>query len=115
MFKFTANVGVYEDSYTKGEGAQVNDWTYSKTYKKLDWDSIKDFIQNELCYTFNKDYVDICDNRLCYCLFVDNDNVEASNSEIELWKENKMTLYSANISIRFELISEVENIEDLLF
>ena len=47
-------------------------------------------------------------NTLHYSVLVDNDNNQASEREVEGWKEDKITLYSNNIFLEIYELNAVE-------
>ena len=45
---------------------------------------------------------------------MDDENIEASRKEIELWRNGNKVLYSSNCIITFKKLSDVENLESIL-
>jgi hypothetical protein len=99
---------VYLDSYLNGETEQVNFYIIKDTIKaNSPREAIQLYFEKNLYYSFNfensfvsheeceseKDNI----NNLHYSVLVDADNLEASESEISQWKEDKKLLYSNNI------------------
>lgn len=97
---------VYLDSYENGEMEQVNFYTQKDTIKaNSPREAIKLYFEKSLYYSFdiklacieheetNKTSI----NTLHYYVLVDGNNIEASESEINQWKEDKKLLYSNNI------------------
>ena len=99
---------VYIDNYTEGETTNVNFYHIKQNVKAENpREAIKKFFEEILYYKFNFENAIISNeedenepiNRLEYGVLVDEENSEASPYDVELWKENKLTLYANNISI----------------
>ena len=103
---------IYIDSYNEGEGKQVNFYTLEGEVKADNpTQAIEQFFETTLYYNFNMANAYIDDeikNILHYSVLVDEENVEASKNEIELWKEGKKVLYSNNISLYIYELVEVK-------
>ena len=107
---------VYKDDYNDGETDYVNG--YSLKSKIINSETTKEAIQkyfeDELYYKFNVDYayidheedIDASKNTLNYSVLVDNENSEASEEEIELWKKDKLELYANNIFLTVHELTE---------
>jgi hypothetical protein len=100
---------VYIDSYDQGELGHVNGWAQEA---KIEAENVKKaielYFEKELYFSFNFDHCGIDEensNELHYSNLVDGNNLEATESEIEQWKQGKKTLYTNNIYLRvFEII-----------
>lgn len=57
-------------------------------------------------YSYNRDYLDT-DEQFSYSVMVDEDNSEASEREIDLWREGRVQLYSANLEFRLYRLEEI--------
>jgi hypothetical protein len=97
---------IFKDSYTEGETDYVNSYSLkSEINSETTREAIQKYFEDELYYKFNFDYARINHeelnnepkNTLHYSVLVDNENSEASEAEIELWKKDKLDLYSNNI------------------
>jgi hypothetical protein len=107
---------VYKDDYNEGETDYVNG--YSLKSKIINSETTKEAIQkyfeDELYYKFNVDYayidheedIDASKNTLHYSVLVDNENSEASEYEIELWKKGELELYANNIFLTIHELTE---------
>jgi len=106
---------VYEDNYEEGEGDHVNsfDGKVHKTFEFVD-DLIRYISTNILYKDVSKEDFDIQDGVMSTSMLVDEANVAATDSEIELWKEDEMKLYSANYSFYVQLVEEKEATEEEL-
>lgn len=103
---------VNEDSYENGEGKYVNCWSLSENFDSRillkDYDSIEEILK-----TLNEKYLYHSGNDVKnWYIFedpdlkteirfdtdqqVDEDNHEASEYKLELWKQDKMKLYAAH-------------------
>ena len=69
---------------------------------------IEKYFETTLYYDFKKDNAsksDEVENELHYSVLVDVENLEASENQIEKWKQGKEELYSSNITITvYEII-----------
>jgi hypothetical protein len=102
---------IFLDSYENGETEQLNFYTQKDTVKaNTPREAIQLYFEKTLCYSFNfenayiyipqeeeKKEIEYKGNTLLYSILVDADNCEASESEINQWKEDKKLLYSNNI------------------
>ena len=107
---------IFKDSYNEGETDYVNG--YSLKSKIINSETTKEAIQKyfeyELYYKFNFDYahidheedIDASKNTLHYSVLVDNENSEASEYEIELWKKDKLELYANHIFLTIHELTE---------
>jgi len=97
------------NKYNEGELETVNYYDLSneidaKNYKQ----AIEKYFAETLCYKLNFDYVDILGNMLIYNVLVDDENYEASESQIENWKNDEITLYNNNINLYVYELNEIE-------
>lgn len=109
-------VDVYEDDYEYGEGKFVNSYTvdYLKTTKVEAKDLLK-YLSHYLYLSDNpNDYVIDEDGRIHTTQLQDDDGNEASESQIERWKQGKEKLYSAHYTILANAIKNRKpNVEEL--
>jgi hypothetical protein len=102
---------VYVDDYTEGELEWVNYYTIESTIMTPDVQSaIQAYIEHHLYYKF--DSKGFCEddesiNVGHYSVLVNEHNDEAEESEIELWKNGKLKLYSNNIRLKIYEITPV--------
>ena len=102
---------VYVDSYTQGEIENVNFYTNEKRITANNSkEAINKYFESTLYFSFefnneqmNEDYKNI----LHYSNLVDDDNFEATHEQIELWKEDKIKLYSNNTTLEIYELTEV--------
>ena len=103
---------VYIEDYEQGELDRVNGYTLTNEVEANDaWEAIEKYFETTLYYDFKKDNAsksDEVENELHYSVLVDVENLEASEKQIEDWKQNKQKLYSNNITITvYEIIETV--------
>ena len=97
---------IYVDDYNEGELDMVNVYTNSAKVHAYDpIEAIKEYFNTEFYYSFDESLVctDAEDslNVVWYNIMVNDNNDEANEAEIELWKKGGMKLY--NNSMRIEL------------
>lgn len=104
-FKITSNHIVYVDSYEEGEldyknGYTVTQKVFGKNYKE----AVNKYLNDHLGFnlTTKNCEVNYENNTLETSILVDEENYQATNDKIELWKTNDMVLYSNIISISIE-------------
>lgn len=110
-FKIISNHDVFIDSYEEGETEQVNSYTLSAEVEAENIKSaIKQYFDKNLYYSFDFKNAEVDEENkttLYYSNLVDVENVEASESEVEQWKQNELTLYSNQITIEvFEVVQQ---------
>jgi hypothetical protein len=113
-YKIKSVHDIYIDSYEQGEVEQSNSYTLNSEIQANDInEAISLYFENVLFYKFDFANCSISDDKkvIHYSVLCDSENSEASKSEMELWKKNKLTLYSNNIEIEiFELVKcEITN------
>jgi hypothetical protein len=118
QYKITTHHNVYVDSYEQGEGEYANGYTLGKTIvAENPRDAIQKYFEEHLYYKFefinayihHEEEEDETEykNTLNYSVLVDEESEEATNEQIELWKERKKVLYSNNISLFIEQLIPV--------
>ena len=100
---------IYIDSYSEGEKENVNFYDIKQNVKAENpRQAIEKYFETELFFSFNLKYAYIVheeegeeepQNKLTYSVLVDEENNEATEKDIEKWKQNKKTLYANNITI----------------
>ncbi len=93
---------IYEDNFIEGEGEQVNSYSVNATLYATDpKDALRVYFDKTLFLSFDEENIDdsLEDGYFHYSNLVDNDNSEASESEIEKWKFDEIKLYSNNTCI----------------
>ena len=108
-FKIYSAHDIYTDDYEQGELDRVNGYTVTNEVEANDvWEAIEKYFETTLYYDFKKDNAsksDEVENELHYSVLVDVENLEASENQIEKWKQGKEKLYSSNITITvYEII-----------
>ena len=111
-FKIHSAHDVYIYDYEQGELDRVNGYTVTNEVEANDvWEAIEKYFETTLYYDFKKDNAsksDEVENELHYSVLVDVENLEASENQIEKWKQGKEKLYSSNITITvYEIIGTV--------
>lgn len=97
------------DSYQNGELENVNNFDTNGQYKtETPIEAIEKHFYS-LGYNFDKNYIDTDEeeeNKIFYSVLCDEENDEATESQIELWKKDEKILYSNNMIIYvYELVS----------
>ena len=97
------------DSYSEGEKENVNFYDIKQNVKAENpRQAIEKYFETELFFSFNLKYAYIVheeegeeepQNKLFYSVLVEEENNEATEKDIEKWKQNKKTLYANNITI----------------
>lgn len=102
----------YEDNYNNGEGAFCNSWKQERILKAINLEeALKFYFNNELYINYDLNNLDFCENTIQTSILVDVDNCQASDFEIEKWKNGEFVLYVQHITIKAEIMQEV-NIEE---
>jgi hypothetical protein len=94
---------IYVDDFNEGELEYINFYATEDFVKAENArDAIKKYFESSLYFSFDpnnlfksEDYI----HKGFYSILVDEDNNEASNSDISLWREGLKKLYSDNITI----------------
>lgn len=114
-FRITyATVDVYEDSYSKGEGAYVNGWDLrikGNTYKSLT-DIIKAVRNEDYVFSDDKKNWVYMDGRLLTDALVNVDNEEPYDDEYKQWKSGDLMLYVARLDIGIEVYDEAHDLTE---
>jgi hypothetical protein len=96
---------VYEDDYNGGEGKHVNQWAWESKHDAIESALQQHFEQLGLSYDaqylYNEDHI------RSYSWTVDEDCCEATEKQIEQWKQGKMQLYSMHASIKIYKLEEI--------
>jgi hypothetical protein len=93
------------DSYNEGQGKNVNYYQEESQIKaRTPREAITQYFKNVLYYTFEFDNAYIIHeekgkNTLFYDVLVDEESMEASQNQIELWKKGEKTLYNNRIHL----------------
>jgi hypothetical protein len=115
-FYISSNHDVFVDDYNQGELENVN-WYNLDSIISADNinEAIQKYFNDKLYYSFDIDHAyiphtedeSVPKNVLHYSVLVDVDNSQASENEIELWKEDKLKLYVDNIQLIINELVEV--------
>lgn len=114
-FYIKAFVDVHEDSYEDGELDFINYYKIEALIKASNKvDAIKEFFNNNLCFTLDLKYLDFDTENNCfrYNVLCDVDNYEISeNSNLfKEWKKGKINLYNNYIQLsifEYNLVKEL--------
>ena len=100
---------VHIDKYNEGEQEEANYYEQKAMIKAEEpRQAIEKYFETELFFSFNLKYAYIVheeegeeepQNKLVYSVLVDEEDNEATEKDIEKWKQNKKTLYANNITI----------------
>jgi hypothetical protein len=96
---------VYEDDYNGGEGKHVNQWAWESKH-----DAIESALQQhfeQLGLSYDAQYLYDEDHIRSYSWTVDEDCCEATEKQIEQWRQGKMQLYSMHASIKIYKLEEL--------
>lgn len=105
------------DSYNDGQGKNVSYYQKESQIKaETPRDAITQYFENVLYYTFDfknayiihEEDEDEDKNTLFYDILVDEESIEASQNEIELWKKGKKTLYNNRIHLSIYELNPVK-------
>ena len=111
VYKVSSSHDVNVDDFEQGELEHANYYELSDEVKATDWkDAIQKYFNEFLCFDFDikHSYIDEENNTLQYSNLVDNDNIEVSPRQKDLWKEGKLKLYSNNTLVTVEQITKVK-------
>lgn len=100
---------VYEDDYNEGEGNQVNSFSEKVNKSFASGEELLKYISNNVLYhDVKKEYYSIMedDGRIVTSVLVNEDNLAASENEIEKWKKGDKKLYSASYNFYITLTQE---------
>ena len=101
----TSEHNVYVDSFKNGELENVNNYDIKANVKALSpIEAIEEYFKNTLYYDFNKDYMQEDEeeenkNKIWYSVLVDEENIQATETQKKEWKRGKKTLYANNITL----------------
>jgi len=121
ILEISSIIDTYKDSYHEGQLEQVNCYTLEKrkftTIKSL----LSKKIKNEVFNYIELNFINTCEEKnmcinpssLCFDFLVNDNNVIATENEIELWKREKLNLYDQMIQL-FITVNGVQLEEDIL-
>ena len=106
-------VDCYEDDYENGEGDFVNSWDFDVRgeYDSAE-DLIKAIVKATYLFDFKVDEFIFTDGAIQTSDLVDEESIKADKHDIELWKKGEKTLYSANMWLHLECISDKHEMTD---
>ena len=93
---------IYVDSYEQGEGENVNNFDTKGEYKAENPTEAIEKHLLSLGYSFNKDYIQVDEEesgKVWYSVLCDVENSEATESQKNAWKKDKLTLYANNMTL----------------
>jgi hypothetical protein len=93
-----SNHSVFIDDYEQGEGKQVNEYNLKAIIKAQNVkEALIKYFDKKLYFSFDIKFIhDNDEGGFYYSNLVDEENSEATESEVNQWKEGKKTLYSNN-------------------
>lgn len=107
-YYITSNSDIRNYSYEEGEMAFVNFYHRSAVIKaNTPKQAVKAYIETELLYNVSDDDITYEDDRAYANVLVDEQNTQAQNHEIELWKKGLLKLYLEDISISVNHLEKV--------
>lgn len=95
---------VYEDDYNEGEGKHVNSWDYESEHDAIESALQQHFGKLGLSYDVNLLLED--DDNRWYSWMVYEDS-QATDKEIQLWKQGKLNLYSLHANIKIYKLEQI--------
>lgn len=96
---------VYEDDYNEGEGLAVNWWQHESEHNAIESALQQHFEQLGLSYDANFLLED--DGNRSYSWTVDEECSEATEKQIEQWKQGRKQLYSMHASIKIYKLEQI--------
>lgn len=100
---------VYEDDYLNGELDHANFYVRSKIMAAdSPMEAIKKYYKTELHREFIVENTEIYETTLLDSATVDEDCMNASPLEIEMWKKGELKLYTEHVSIRVKQLIEID-------
>ena len=107
-------IDCYEDDYEQGELGFVNQWDFDV---RGEYDTAEDLIKaiQKATYLFDGYKVSdfgFVDGRIQSSDLVDDESQAADKKDIELWKKGEKTLYSANLDLALECVSDKHEMTD---
>ena len=106
-------VECYEDDYENGEGDFANSWDFDVRgeYDSAE-DLIKAIVKETYLFDFKVDEFGFMDGAIQTSDLVDEESIKADKHDIELWKKGEKTLYSANMTLPLECVSDKHEMTD---
>ena len=106
-------VDCYEYSYEEGELGYASSWDFDVRgeYDSAE-DLIKAIVKETYLFDFKVDEFIFTDGAIQTSDLVDEESIKADKHDIELWKKGEKTLYSANMWLHLECISDKHEMTD---
>ena len=106
-------VDCYEYSYEEGELGYARSWDFDVRgeYDSAE-DLIKAIVKETYLFDFKVDEFIFTDGAIQTSDLVDEESIKADKHDIELWKKGEKTLYSANMWLHLECISDKHEMTD---
>ena len=102
---------VFVDDYNEGELNNVNDYNLNSFINAEDpRQAIEKYFDTVLGYDFSFELSDFEDGYLNYSVLVDEDDLQATETEKVFWRNGKKTLYCNNIRLK---VGELIKINEL--
>ncbi len=103
MIQVQVDASVFKDSYEQGEGEYVNAWTDVVDFHDVTpKEAVEQMFSNNVGYELDWKNINVDDedsNCFDYSVMVDKNNCEASQGEIDSWKEGNMKLYVSQLRV----------------
>jgi len=96
---------VFEDDYNEGEGKFVTHWSHQSQHNAIESALQQHFEQVGLSYDVNNIHEE--DGMRYYSWMVDDECIEATEKEVEKWKQGKTKLYSQNANINIYKLEQI--------
>lgn len=96
---------VFEDDYNEGEGKFVNSWSHQSEH-----DAIESALQQHFCQlglSYDAEHMYEIEGARYYSWTVDAECMEATEKQLELWKEGKAKLYFQRANINVYKLEEI--------
>jgi hypothetical protein len=110
QFRIVSNHSVYIDNYEDGEQDYVNGYELENTIKaETKEEAINKYFSDFLYFNLSIENCEASeDGYLQTSCLLDEENIQPTSKEIELWKENKLKLYVNHIDLKVYELVEVK-------
>lgn len=99
---------VHEYSYKDGELNNVNNYNMSDIINADNpKDAIDKYISKILGYMYDIDNIENEGEMIYFDMLVDSDNMQATNEQVQAWKQSKVKLYNDCVSIEIYELNKI--------